>query len=77
MDQPALQDLGMKSVGHRLNLLRSVWQLKQEQGIEMSEDDWRPQEEVSVKPVSAVELDRLEDMIRLQRKWCLPRRSRL
>jgi len=47
MDHSALQDLGMTSIGHRLNLLRAVWELKREQGIALGEDDWRPQGESS------------------------------
>ena len=43
MDHASLQDLGMTSIGHRLNLLRAVWELKREQGIALGEDDWRPQ----------------------------------
>lgn len=42
MDHEALQDLGMGSIGHRLNVLKSVWELKREQGIALGEDDWRP-----------------------------------
>ena len=45
MDHSALQDLGMTSIGHRLSLLRAVWELKREQGLELGEDDWRPQGE--------------------------------
>ena len=43
MDHDSLQDLGIASVGHRLNLLRAVWELKRHQGMPMGEDDWRPQ----------------------------------
>jgi len=43
VDHLALQDLGMTSVGHRLNVLRGVWELKKEQGLELGEDEWRPQ----------------------------------
>lgn len=43
MEHASLTDLGMSSVGHRLNLLRAVWELKKEQGLELGEDDWRPQ----------------------------------
>jgi hypothetical protein len=45
VDHTALMDLGMTSVGHRLQVLRGVWELKREQGLEMGEDDWRPQGE--------------------------------
>jgi hypothetical protein len=43
MDNASLTDLGVASVGHRLNLLRAVWELKTEQGLEISEEDWTPQ----------------------------------
>lgn len=43
MDHGSLQDLGISSIGHRLNLLRAVWELKKEQGISMGDDDWKPQ----------------------------------
>jgi hypothetical protein len=43
MDHSALGDLGIHSLGHRLNLLRAVWELKTEQGIEIGEDEWVPQ----------------------------------
>jgi hypothetical protein len=46
MDHATLVDIGMTSVGHRLNVLRGVWELKKEQGIEFGEDDWRPQGEL-------------------------------
>lgn len=43
MDHASLIDLGMQSIGHRLKVLRSVWELKLEQDIELGEDDWRPE----------------------------------
>jgi hypothetical protein len=43
MDNASLTDLGVASVGHRLNLLRAVWELKVEQGLEIGEEDWTPQ----------------------------------
>lgn len=43
MDHSSLGDLGITSLGHRLNLLRAVWELKSEQGIEIGEDEWVPQ----------------------------------
>lgn len=55
MDHSALQDLGMTSIGHRLNLLRAVWELKREQGIALGEDDWRPQGESSRSELSLVQ----------------------
>ena len=46
LDHATLQDMGINSIGHRLNLLRAVWELKREQGIDLGEDDWRPQGEL-------------------------------
>ena len=43
MEHLSLTDLGMTSIGHRLCLLRAVWELKLEQGLELGEEDWRPQ----------------------------------
>lgn len=43
MDHMALTDLGITSLGHRLNLLRAVWELKRIQGLEIGEDEWSPQ----------------------------------
>lgn len=43
MDHLALTDLGITSLGHRLNLLRAVWELKRIQRLEMGEDEWTPQ----------------------------------
>jgi hypothetical protein len=45
MDHMALTDLGITSLGHRLNLLRAVWELKRIQGLEIGEDEWSPQGE--------------------------------
>lgn len=45
MEHVSLTDLGMTSVGHRLCVLRAVWELKLEQGLELGEEDWRPQGE--------------------------------
>jgi hypothetical protein len=45
LDNETLVDLGIASLGHRLNILRAVYELKKEQGVEMGEDDWRPQGE--------------------------------
>lgn len=45
MDHMALTDLGITSLGHRLNLLRAVWELKRVQGLEIGEDEWSPQGE--------------------------------
>lgn len=43
MDHSTLLDLGVASIGHRLSVLRAVWELKREQGMELGDDDWRPQ----------------------------------
>lgn len=45
MDHMALTDLGITSLGHRLNLLRAVWELKRIQGLDIGEDEWSPQGE--------------------------------
>ncbi|WWD18066.1 hypothetical protein CI109_102513 [Kwoniella shandongensis] len=63
MDHVSLQDLGMTSLGHRLTLLRAVWELKKEQGIEIAEDDWRPQDVVEEEKVHPGDVDRLLDLI--------------
>ncbi|WWC86042.1 uncharacterized protein L201_000913 [Kwoniella dendrophila CBS 6074] len=63
MDHSALQDLGMTSLGHRLNLLRAVWELKKEQGIEFGEDDWKPQDAEDNDKVTQGNVDRLLDLI--------------
>lgn len=42
LDHETLQDMGMSSVGHRLTLLRAVYELKMEQGLEIGDDEWRP-----------------------------------
>jgi hypothetical protein len=43
VDHSALTDLGITSLGHRLNLLRAVWELKRTQGLEIGDDEWSPQ----------------------------------
>ncbi|WWC66584.1 uncharacterized protein I206_100487 [Kwoniella pini CBS 10737] len=63
MDHGALQDLGMTSLGHRLNLLRAIWELKKEQGIEFGEDDWKPQDAEENERVTQSNVDRLIDLI--------------
>jgi hypothetical protein len=42
MDHDALSDMGMSSLGHRLKVLRAVWEVKREQGIDIGEEDWKP-----------------------------------
>ncbi|KAK4684078.1 protein STE50, partial [Tremellales sp. Uapishka_1] len=67
MDHSALQDLGMESLGHRISVLRAIWELKKEQGIDIAEDDWRPKDEVvemqTPQPMPVVNVDRLWDML--------------
>ncbi|ORY21850.1 hypothetical protein BCR39DRAFT_552741 [Naematelia encephala] len=67
MDHTSLQELGMGSIGHRLTLLRNVWEIKRDQGIEFGEDDWKPQDAGVAEPVKPVvqsaQLDRLWDTI--------------
>lgn len=47
MDHDALSDMGMSSLGHRLKVLRAVWEVKREQGIEIGDEDWKPVGECS------------------------------
>lgn len=42
LDADALKDLGLSSVGHRLAVLKGVYDLKMKWGIELEEDDWKP-----------------------------------
>ncbi|GFZ43211.1 hypothetical protein JCM24511_00930 [Saitozyma sp. JCM 24511] len=42
MEHTALADMGITSLGHRLKLLRAVWEIKKEQGLQIGEDDWKP-----------------------------------
>ncbi|WWC99472.1 hypothetical protein V866_006375 [Kwoniella sp. B9012] len=68
MDHSALQDLGMTSLGHRLNLLRAVWELKKDQGIELGEDDWKPQDAEENDKVTQSNVEKLLDMIHEQQE---------
>jgi hypothetical protein len=43
VDLETLTDIGVSSVGHRLKILRAVYEIKLESGIEIGEEDWRPQ----------------------------------
>lgn len=54
LDNESLVDLGMTSLGHRLSVLRAVYELKKEQGIEMGEDDWRPQGGLLLSAIAAL-----------------------
>ncbi|ODO11919.1 hypothetical protein I350_00703 [Cryptococcus amylolentus CBS 6273] len=63
LDLETLQNLGISSVGHRLALLRAVYELKEDQGIEIGEEEWRPQE---VEEQKRQDTERLVDMVREQ-----------
>ncbi|CAK9782107.1 hypothetical protein CC85DRAFT_308208 [Cutaneotrichosporon oleaginosum] len=64
LDNETLVDLGMMSLGHRLNVLRAVFELKKEQGVEIGEDDWRPQEEVALEAMeTAATIDRMWSLV--------------
>jgi hypothetical protein len=52
MDHDALSEMGMSSLGHRLKLLRAVWEVKREQGIEIGEEDWKPAGESRVMEIA-------------------------
>ncbi|EIW72759.1 hypothetical protein TREMEDRAFT_72866 [Tremella mesenterica DSM 1558] len=61
MDHASLLDLGMESIGHRLKILRAIWELKNEQGLELGDEDWRPDEGQMVGPRAAVDaVDKLK-----------------
>lgn len=64
MDHESLSDMGMASLGHRLKLLRAVWEVKRDQGIEVGQDEWKPAD-VDLGQVSkeAKEVDKLIDTI--------------
>ncbi|KAL1406181.1 hypothetical protein Q8F55_007869 [Vanrija albida] len=49
LDMAGLLEFGIPSIGHRLQVLRGVFELKKEQGVDMEEDDWRPQEDVTLE----------------------------
>ncbi|CEH13160.1 Guanine nucleotide exchange factor Cytohesin, contains PH and Sec7 domains [Ceraceosorus bombacis] len=42
LDNDALLDMGIASVGHRLTLLGAIWRLKQNWGVTIEEGDWKP-----------------------------------
>lgn len=42
LDPEALKDIGVLSVGHRLLILKAIYELKVKWGIEVEADDWRP-----------------------------------
>jgi hypothetical protein len=59
MDHDALSDMGMSSLGHRLKVLRAVWEVKKEQGIEIGDEDWKP----------AGESDKRELLVKTHANW--------
>jgi hypothetical protein len=42
LDPEALKDIGVASVGHRLLILKAVYELKMIWGIELGAEDWKP-----------------------------------
>ncbi|OXB38574.1 hypothetical protein LQV05_002572 [Cryptococcus neoformans] len=65
LDHETLQDMGMSSIGHRLRLLRAVYELKMEQGLEIGEDEWRPPE---IEDRDRLEAGRLLEIVRQQQE---------
>ena len=64
MDHESLSDMGMASLGHRLKLLRAVWEVKRDQGMEITLDDWQPQDLPEVGVASErMEVDRLLETV--------------
>lgn len=43
LDADTLREIGIDSVGHRLVLLRAIYELKKRWGVEMDADAWRPE----------------------------------
>ncbi|WFD35061.1 hypothetical protein MCUN1_001909 [Malassezia cuniculi] len=43
LDEAALTELGISSVGHRMTLLTNIYELKQRFNVPMDQDDWMPQ----------------------------------
>ena len=43
LDETALSELGISSVGHRMTLLTQIYELKQRFNVPMDQDDWVPQ----------------------------------
>ncbi|RXK42458.1 hypothetical protein M231_00012 [Tremella mesenterica] len=78
MDHASLLDLGMESIGHRLKILRAIWELKNEQGLELGDEDWRPDAVDAVDKLKATKLvDRLlltdEDVRLMKLEWAYRR----
>lgn len=44
----------MASLGHRLKLLRAVWEVKKDQGIQVDEDEWKPAGTLCPKPCTVL-----------------------
>lgn len=42
LDPDSLKEIGVGSVGHRLVILRAIYDIKVKWGIEVDEEDWRP-----------------------------------
>lgn len=42
LDPETLKDIGVLSVGHRLSILKAIYELKIKWGIEVEADDWKP-----------------------------------
>lgn len=64
LDMETLMDLGVTSLGHRLSVLRAVFELKKEQGVEIGEDDWRPSEEAALEAMeTAAMMDRIWNLV--------------
>ena len=71
MDHESLSDMGMASLGHRLKLLRAVWEVKRDQGMEITLDDWQPQDIPELAP-ERMEVDRLLETVTELRKLPFP-----
>lgn len=69
MDHASLIDLGINSIGHRLNLLRAVWELKKEQGIELGEEDWKREWSLNADADGTAEEHQEKD--RMEKLWGL------
>nr|ODO02574.1 protein kinase regulator [Cryptococcus depauperatus CBS 7855] len=68
LDHEALQELGISSIGQRLSLLRAVYEIKMEQGIELGDDDWKPPYGPDRRQA---EVDRLTGLVREQHERLL------
>lgn len=53
LDADTLKDLGVSSVGHRLAVLKGIYDLKMRWNIELDADDWRPTQTDLVKSTLA------------------------